>query len=565
MSRVFGLLFFCAAMIPPRASCEGDEEAAKLLSDLESFSAQISAMIREASPGASRKVAPTEKRWRFQVGSQSRYERFRLSDPRTTIPDPTDPESVRRALDELNALIDLVKESGIDDPNLDEAESMAKEAELILADPGGNLEEAADLIVVAQALVETAIELFGKTGDSRFIDYDKSVSQDWSQSGFFAADYRRDFEDGSEVRWDTELEGGDRFSSWESDLLWVRPLGDRWKVLARNSNEVRVYWEDLADDVFEEDLDLELQWEPAERLKLEFGGEWDYRTEYDSDPNDGYYALSPRCGLSADWGDWGETGLRYDRSTEQHLDAEDEDFDYDRDRLRAWWERFGERTFMTVSTAVSWKDINREDDQDDYREESAEIYLSYDCTRDVAVGLRSEWTRRRYGTTGSFDAVQNMMTENENTDYDGFLLEPFVELDWTADLTTRLEYRFSGVRNKDRIADDGIDKSLGDYNAHQVAVEIDWRLPRGFDLNIREELEFRGYLHGETGTIETWFADLRNIADCRSNTISAWITCPVAGNTKLEISVFNTFEDYGNFPNLDNDQTTVSVELTYSF
>ncbi len=565
MVRILCLPILCVMVMVSRAPCEEDREASKLLSDLESFSAMISEMIQEATPEASKSALSPEKRWRFRAGTRLRYERFRLSNPKSTIPDPTDSASVRQALDELNALIDRAKESGIDDPNLDEAQSMAEEAASILADPAGDLEEAADLIVVARVLAETAIEISGSVGDARFIDYDESVSQDWLGGGFFETEYRRNFEDGSRFLWNSETEGGNRFYSAGNEVRWTHPLNDKWTFLAQNLTEIRVYRRNFADDVFENETDLELRWEPKEKLQFEFGGQWDYRTEYDSESDDGYRDLSPRCAVSVDLGDWGRTGLRYDRSEERHLDKENEKFDYDRDRLRAWWDFFGERTQISLNTEVSWKDLNRENDRDDYREESAAAYCSYDWFRDTTVGIRSEWTTRQYDSTGSFDAVQNMVVGNENTDSDGFLFEPFLELEWTSALTTRLEYRYSGVRNEDRYPNDGIDKSKGDYDAHQVAVEMDWTLPWGIDLNIRDELQYRGFLHGETGTIETWFTDLRYLADCTANTISAWLSCPIAKNTQLEMSVFTTFERYERFQNLNNDQTTVSLELTYSF
>jgi hypothetical protein len=560
-----------ATVTVDRREGEFPPETADLLEELTSLEREIGGLLGdEAAAGfvrAASEPRPWWKGWRGDTGVRVGYDRYSRSGVVITDLDPTDRESVERALQDLDELIQRAREvPGINQSDLDRAREFADAARAILADPDGDLEEASANIVAGRVLVETAVDRAGRDPDTVRVEEYREETEDTTE-GYTFLNLRKDFDwsDRGVVSVAEHLEGGTRFFAEGLDVRADRRFGRSVRFRAESNTDLRIYRTGFTDDFVGQRVDLEIGGDPSRRVGLAAGGEYILRKEFNTSSDDGSQFIAPRVEGVYRMDRWGRLRGIYEPSMRRYNADRNRDLDYSQDRYGIAYENSSRLGFVSLRWEQAHRDADLPMDKDDSIEDLVSLFGLANWTSRVSVGVEGTYTNREYTVTGPFDPDTGTIRGEDNTDFRAWSVRPFLEYRAGRDLTTTVAYRYLRLTNEDRVPEDDIDKSLGDYDIHRVELSVQWRPGERWEFFLQPGFERRNYLNGETGQFETWFSDFHNLADYDAWSAGGLAVYHATEQLDVELEAFYAEERYPTFEELDTDQTTVQAIVRYIF
>ncbi len=457
-------------------------------------------------------------------------------------------ESLRR-LDELLAEVEeIVDRSGSAQARalLDEAYFFRNQAEAELS--GGDEEAALEDMSISESLALEAARVAGGAITTERED------KEWD--GFTELQLQWTYRPGPATRhkWTNAVREGDEY--FQERLQWEieHELSDRSTLLFETDTRIRDYQDAILDDYFAESTDLRWRWRPAEHWTVRLENTFDIKSEYEAEPDEGYWSDFARMVLEYSWGSFHQIQLAYDFRIQEFLSDEEEDFNSERHRLQQRYDCYGRRWEVSVSAEEQWRDYNKPLDEDDYRQVELRLDTSVDLLAWLSIGAEGGFELRRYDLRG-----------DTNTDYREWRGGPVLELRWTGDVFQTLRYQWTGRTHQDRDGTDEIDKKIGDFDEHRATLETWWSLSDRLTVSANLEGEWRWYRNGQTGEYEIFLPDYRPISNYTRYLLSSNLDYDLTDRIRFLGSVYLSEETHKRFSDFDLREGTANFEVRISF
>jgi len=355
-------------------------------------------------------------------------------------------------------------------------------------------------------------------------------------------------------RFRTRTREGDEYFQQRLDGELEIPLGPAVELLFRDEIRFRDYQDELLDDFIDHSLFTRLRWKADEHLTVRLENVFDYKTEYKADPDEGYWSDSPKVLFQYEWGSYHLLQLEYDYRRQDYLSDEVEQFNSRRHHLRQSYQHFGSSGWMQFEAEQEWKDYNKPDEEDDYRNLFYSAGISYDVLQWMTWQVRAKRQDRQYSLAGQ-----------TNTDYEQWEAEPEIQFRWSDALYQSFRYTRTSRRYSDRDGADSIEKDIGNYHEHRIAFETWWSPSERFSLTATVDRQWRRYQNGQTGEYEIYLPDYRPISDyVRCSVFLSWNWRMRDGLT-LAGSLYRAREEHDRFDSYDVEETTANLEIRYEF
>jgi len=460
-----------------------------------------------------------------------------------------DAEDSLRRLDELLAEAEqIVEQSGSSAAQalLNEARFFRNQAEAELA--AGDEEAALEDMSISESLALEAARVAGEeitteTEDEQW-DVFSEVKLGWV--------YRQS--PSTRHEWTNYLREGDEYFQERLEWKFEHQVSGTSKLFFKNAARIRDYQDAILDDYFSDSMDLRWRWQPDEHWTLRVENRFDYRSEYKADPDEGYWSESPRGVLEYSWGSFHEIQIDYGFRRQEFLSGEEKEFNSKRHTLRQRYDYYGASWRLNLMAEEQWRDFNKPLEEDDYREIDLQLDFAYDLLGGLSLGAQGGLERRRYALRGG-----------TNTDFIEWRAGPLAELRWTGDLLQTLRYEWTGRTHRDRDGTDELDKHIGDFDEHRVALETWWNVTDQFNVSLNLEGEWRWYRNGQTGDYETFLSDFRPLSNYTRYTISSNFDYDWSDRLRLSGSFYHSEETHKRFSSFDLRETTMNFEVQVLF
>jgi len=461
----------------------------------------------------------------------------------------TDPEESLRRLDELLAQVEtMVERSGSSEARalLDEARFFRNQAEAELA--AGDEEAALRDMSVSESLALEAARLAGEeiTRETREKEWDGFA--ECRLHGIYRPSPRTRHE------WINDVRKGDEY--FQERLRWEieHALSAASSLLFQTDSRIRDYQDDLLDDYVSNSTDLRWRWRPDKRWTVRLENLFDIKSEYETDPDEGYWSQSPRAVLEYVWGSFHQVQFEYNYRLQEYLSKADRRFNSERHSLRQRYHYYGSRWRASLAAEETWRDYNKPRDEDDYRQVEVQLDASFDL-----------WPWLSLGAGGGFEERRHSVRGDTASDYDQWRAGPVLEMRWTESLSQAVRYQWTGRTHRDRDSSDALDKSLGDFDEHRLALETWWSLTERLDLSLNLEGEWRWYRNGQTGQYETYLPDYRPLSNSTRYTASGSLSYDLSERIRLYGSFYRSEERHQRYSGFDLDETTANLEAQILF
>lgn len=457
-------------------------------------------------------------------------------------------DSLRR-LDELLAEVETI----VNDNPSEEAESLLEQARFFRNEAEANLDAGNDDdalrdMSVSESLALQAAEVAGSPVS------DENTDRETDGYVELGLRWNLDSDRNSLHRLTLRTREGDEYFEQRFDWDLRRNIGERTELTIDNTARIREYQDSFIDDYFEDRLFVRWRWKPDNRWAVDLEGYGTIRTEYRSSPDEGYWTQEPGVRVSYTWDAFRRIDFSYHYSARRYLSDEQSEFDSDRHRLRQSLDLLSANWQALVSLEQSWRDYNKPEDEDDYFELLADSRLARRLSAWCSLGLETEYEGRRYQLKG-----------DSSTNYDQIGLEPFVEVEWTSQLRQILLYRWQGRTHDDDDPADGIEKDIGDFNDHRLALETWWEPFSYLRTSLNGEIDWRRYRHGQTGEYELYLPDFRPVSNFQRYSISSFTELQIASKSRLFATVYWAEERHDRYPIHDVDELSANLEWRVEF
>lgn len=354
--------------------------------------------------------------------------------------------------------------------------------------------------------------------------------------------------------WKGILRWGDEYTQarvrWEYD----KRLSDTLEFLADNELRIRSYRDDLLDDDLTDALFLRLRYRPDDAWTIRLENSFYFKSEYKGSLDEGYWSTTPRLVAEYAWGAFHQLRFEYEHTRQEFRAEREKPFNYHQHRLRQGYEFFHPHGRMNLTAFQEWRDYNKPDREDDYRQQGFEGRLSRRVMEWISLGAEAGYEARDYDQPGS-----------SNTDYAEWWAGPVMEIEWARPLMQTLRYRWRGRINRDEDRNDALVKRRGDFDSHQVNLETWWRATSQLSITLNLEGEWRWYRHGQTGSYEIYLSDFRPLSNYARSTLSTHVNYRLTDSLRLTGSLYLSEESHKRYSNFDLDETTANLEVRYEF
>lgn len=358
----------------------------------------------------------------------------------------------------------------------------------------------------------------------------------------------------SNYKWSNRLREGDEYfqERMETEAEWT--LSEAHRLRLDHELRIRDYQDRIMDDFADTSLWLQSRWRARKGMTLRLENRFDYKTEYRAKVDDGYWTESPRVAVDFAWSHRHRMGFEYDYRLQRFHSSAQKDYSSDRHRLRGQYDYFGSPWRLGWDAEQEWKFYRKPRNEDDYRNLLLEIDAGYELLSWLNLGLKGGTDLRRYE-----------LLQDTNSDYDEYRLSPSLEARWNRDLTHTLRYEWTRRGYRDRDRSDSLDKTIGDFDQHRMALETWWTVASAIDLSITLDGEWRRYRHGQTGEYEFFLPDYRPISDYHRYGVSSNVDCELTRQLRLTASFYHSRETHEQYSSFDLEESSFNFEVKYSF
>jgi len=461
--------------------------------------------------------------------------------------------SAQESLERLDVLLDRVEGivSNAGSPTeaqefLDDAVFFRNQAESELN--SGDEETALQDMSISESLALEAARVAGEEITT--------AVEDNEYDGFTELKLKFDFQPNSSTRHRLThyLREGDEYFQERFRWEFNQRLSDTTDFYLDSDSRVQDYQDPIFDDFLSESLLLRYHWRPDKHWTLRLENDFDGKTEYKSDVDEGFWSDSPALSVRYAWDRSHSVRLDYKFTVQKNLSDEEEQFDFTRHRLQQRYDYFGGRARLNFFAKQEWRDFNKPDNDDDYFHLEFSLDYAYDLTPWLSTGFVAEFQRRDFRLEG-----------DNNTDYFDGKAGPVLQLDWARHFFQTFRYEWLGRWNREDDPSDSLDKKQGNFDDHSLIIENWMNLTEQFTLSLNSEIQWRRFRGEQSGEFETHLSDFRPISDFVRYSFSSNLSYNLTETIRLSGSIFYSKEIHSRFPSFDLEDFTANLEVRIGF